>query len=265
MPKSLDSRLNAHFATVRTSSLADALRRTAGNWQLYAAVTGSALAMTTNASAGVIYSNVNVKAGPIASAVSAGQTFKTYKQILVKNTANLAIGQFSFGPYQKFVSGGFLNGYANLKPGSKAAILITATNHKVRKFASGNVISGGAAGIWEGGTDHVGQETKGPGTNSHQGWAPSQSGFAGLRISTASHALDYGWIRLKFNLGENGAANGVTLKDFAINTTGGASILAGQGIPASVTPEPATASLALLAAGAAGVLALRRRRAAPER
>ena len=46
-----DPRLEAHFATLRAPSLKDVLKRSAGNWQLYAAVTGSAMAMATGASA----------------------------------------------------------------------------------------------------------------------------------------------------------------------------------------------------------------------
>ncbi len=56
----LDRRLDAHFATLRSPSpketQRDALKPSAANWQFYAAVTGSALAMATGASASVIQS-----------------------------------------------------------------------------------------------------------------------------------------------------------------------------------------------------------------
>jgi hypothetical protein len=256
--KALDRRLTAYFVTLRSSGLAETLRRSAGNWQFYAAVTGSALAMTTNASAGVIYSGIqNISAGPIASAANPGDTFDSYKQILVRNGSNAIKGQFSFGPYQKFDSGGFLDGDANLNMGSKAEILITNANFKVKKLASGNNISNLAGGIWEGGTNHIASQHKGPGTNSHPGWSANQFGFAGFRISTVSHGLDYGWVRLEFTTGTNGATNGVLVEDWAFNTTPGALITAGQEVPS--VPEPATGALALLALGAAGVTALRRK------
>jgi uncharacterized protein (TIGR03437 family) len=56
----LDHRLEAYFATLRSSSLRssslkDALKRSAANWQLYATVTGSAMAMATSASAAIIH------------------------------------------------------------------------------------------------------------------------------------------------------------------------------------------------------------------
>ena len=50
----LDRRLEAYFATLRSSSLKDVLKRSAGNWQVYAAVTSSAMAMVTSASASII-------------------------------------------------------------------------------------------------------------------------------------------------------------------------------------------------------------------
>ena len=49
-----DPRLEVHFATLRAPSLKDVLKRSAGNWQMYAAVTGSAMAMATGASAAII-------------------------------------------------------------------------------------------------------------------------------------------------------------------------------------------------------------------
>lgn len=54
----LDRRLEAYFATLRSSSLKDVLKRTAGNWQVYAAVTSSAMAMVTSASASIIGNGV---------------------------------------------------------------------------------------------------------------------------------------------------------------------------------------------------------------
>ena len=54
----LDRRLEAYFAALRSSTLKEALKRSAGNWQVYAAVTGSALAMVTSASASIIGNGV---------------------------------------------------------------------------------------------------------------------------------------------------------------------------------------------------------------
>jgi uncharacterized protein (TIGR03437 family) len=66
----LDSRLEDYFATLRSSSMKERLKRSVGSWQLYAAVTSSAMAMATNASASIIGSRSPVRdiAHPIASA-----------------------------------------------------------------------------------------------------------------------------------------------------------------------------------------------------
>jgi hypothetical protein len=64
-------------------------------------------------------------------------------------------------------------------------------------------------------------------------------------------------VRLSYTLGTNDLANSITATDWAYDPTG-APVTAGE----SGTPEPSTTALAILAAGAAGVVALRRRRQA---
>jgi hypothetical protein len=54
----LGRRLEAYFATLRPASLKGALKRTAGNCEIYAAVSGSALAMMTGASVAVFADSV---------------------------------------------------------------------------------------------------------------------------------------------------------------------------------------------------------------
>ena len=64
----LEHRLEAHFATLRSSSPRTALKRSAGNWQVYAAVTGSAMAMVTGVSAAIIGSGIrDITPAPVAS------------------------------------------------------------------------------------------------------------------------------------------------------------------------------------------------------
>jgi uncharacterized protein (TIGR03437 family) len=52
----LDDRLEAHFATLRSLPLTEKLKRSLANWPIYAAVSGSAMAMVTGASASIISS-----------------------------------------------------------------------------------------------------------------------------------------------------------------------------------------------------------------
>src|SRR5580658_10112562 len=76
----LDRRLEAHFAALRSPSLKDVLKRSAGNWQLYAAVTGSAMAMVTSASAAMIGSGIrDIMAERVASVRLAKQPLASSK------------------------------------------------------------------------------------------------------------------------------------------------------------------------------------------
>jgi len=77
----LDRRLEAYFATLRSGSVKEALKRGVGNWHVYAAVTGSAMAMVTNASASIIGSGLrDLSPDPIASA-------RTNKELLAAKNA----------------------------------------------------------------------------------------------------------------------------------------------------------------------------------
>src|SRR5579863_3698433 len=65
----LERRLEAYFTTLRPATLKDTLKRSAGNWQIYAAVTGSAMAMVTSASAAIIGTGVDdISSNPTGSA-----------------------------------------------------------------------------------------------------------------------------------------------------------------------------------------------------
>ncbi|MCU1235913.1 MAG: hypothetical protein JWP63_3880 [Candidatus Solibacter sp.] len=85
----------------------------------------------------------------------------------------------------------------------------------------------------------------------------SATGFAGIRFNQGGNPY-YGWIRLHATIGPGNAVT-TTAIDWAYNDVTGQSIKAGEGVP-SAAPEPSTISMALLAAGSAGVLAWRKRR-----
>src|SRR5580692_6944662 len=90
----LDRRLEAYFATLRSSTL----KRGAGNWQIYAAVTGSAMAMVTNASASVIGTgNRDISTEPIASARTARRIFASSRNTPLVNSVRLAMGRQDSG------------------------------------------------------------------------------------------------------------------------------------------------------------------------
>ncbi len=90
----LDHRLEAYFATLRSSSLKEALKRSAGNWQIYAAVTGSAMAMVTGASAALIGSGVrDVTAQRNANARLSRQHLASSKNIPMVRAVKLAMAK----------------------------------------------------------------------------------------------------------------------------------------------------------------------------
>ncbi len=88
-------------------------------------------------------------------------------------------------------------------------------------------------------------------------WANAVGSFIGLKFTANDAQVHYGWLQVN----TNADASEVTLLGFGYNQTPGASILAGEGteyVPVAV-PEPIS-SAALLALGAAGLVAYRRRK-----
>ena len=250
-----NTRLDRYFANL------SARRRSMADWRIYAAVTGSAMAMATNASAGVIYFNQAVTVGPIGN-VAIGNTEQQSQNIALKSANGGNIGfSFKVGVFQSFqnISGNLFHSGLAFLGGPNVSVLAGNTNGLVKKLAFGAHIST-VHGIEWGAGGAVGLANQFTSSNVRHvyGWAANATGLADFRFSTANHTTDYGWIRLSYTLGTNGLANGITATDWAYDPTG-APVAAGEGAP-SATPEPSTTALAILAAGAAGVAALRRRR-----
>jgi hypothetical protein len=100
-----------------------------------------------------------------------------------------------------------------------------------------------------------------PLTTTRGQWLPNDLGFAGIRVTTAG-GPHLGWIRIRLeDTNSDGFTNRLTVVDYAYNDVAGASIQAGDTGSAPV-PEPSSKAMALLAAGAIGVLAWRKRRQA---
>lgn len=262
-----DKQLDAHFATLRFCSSA-ILKRATENWPMYAAVTGSALAMATNASAGVIYSGLqNLTAGPVSSVgalrMTNGASTVSHHSIngtFLKNGAG-----FRIGVGQNCCGDGYLAGEA-LAGGIGGLQFLQATFFSLQKLAKGVNVSTAAGNFgFSGLVKAVSYNLQRP-PRSYGFWNPNQTAFAGFRFltnTTANAKTDYGWVRLQFTDSPNGVPDSLTAVDWAYNADG-LPIATGDtgtsGPPA--TPEPGTGALAFLAAGAAAVAALRRRRSA---
>ena len=94
----LEHRLEAYFATLRASPVRDALKRSAGNWQIYAAVTGSAVAMVTGASASSIGSGIrHITGEPMASVRALTQHPASSKNIPLLSAVRLAMARQDVG------------------------------------------------------------------------------------------------------------------------------------------------------------------------
>jgi hypothetical protein len=281
---SLEIQLNSYSAASQASAPRKESQDRSGRWPVFAAAAGSALALTTSATADIFYSGIqNITVTALVT---------TFNDALA--THPLKIGGKQFGLTVRHSSNGFIkypefnyagNAFAGgyLAAGPGVGILRGSslgwrrtTNNLLqglggaRRLSKGAPISAGAgafkgtsgtgkaplnvAEIYDGGTSIKGQ------------FAIGQPGFAGIRLATGGGNFDYGWIQLEVdgtNFRPGGCcdpvADSVTAIDWAYNEIPGAPIDAGQ--ETSATPEPGGRSLALLAAGCIGVLAWRRHRA----
>jgi uncharacterized protein (TIGR03437 family) len=89
----LDRRLDAYFATLRASPFRERFKRSMGNWQLYAAVTGSAMAMVTSASASIIGTGSRLATDPVGSARTNKDALADPRFITFQNAVPFAVAE----------------------------------------------------------------------------------------------------------------------------------------------------------------------------
>jgi len=250
----LDKRLADYCATLRSSRLEETRKRRSGNWQVYAAVTGSALAMATNASAGtisIINSSLtgNVTAGPLPNVSNLTRPpFTEYQSRSIQLTngkgSTIHVG-FGIGVGQGAVDGG-QRASAVLLGGSQVGFLHSSKYAFFVKDLASATKTSNHTGVFKRGTNFLATQLNfsfaGVDPVITYGWPKSATGFAAFSF-TYGGKPDYGWVQLRYTLGSNGLINEIEAEG-------------------SASPEPSTFALALLAAGAAGVAALRRRRKA---
>jgi hypothetical protein len=246
----LDSRLSGYSAGAKLAAAASRLRSRTGNWPVYAAAAGSALAMTTSASASIISGVYN---GPSPDGgVSVRTTLNTTgvlpsgPQLLlraVKGTGSVygpfaALSVQAFSPLSIFAGGPFglyVKNFSRSAPISSAAGVLT---QGAKVVASATLNSGVELGSF----------------------LPGEPGYAGFAINSLGGNRNYGWLKLEFLTDPNTQLPQILeALAWGLETTPNAAIKAGDTGPAP-TPEPGTMALSILAAGAAGVAALRRRR-----
>lgn len=246
----LTEQLERYSSSARSRATLSTLRQRMGNWPLYAAVTGSALATATAASANSI---INYTGSPVTASFSGSRGSKYVGAKFGPGMSRV----FSVTAKRDVFSGGKV-GYA-----FAGYQLSKLTSSGLLKNLSAGLLVSSAAKNWHaGGSDSTGSAmfgrrvlSQGP-PGSYGNWKTGVPGFVGFRFSTATnHQVDYGWAEVEFNVDQNGLPNSVTLLALAYDSSGAAIAAGDTGI--SSTPEPGTAGLMLLALGALGVTVLR--------
>lgn len=194
----------------------------------YSLAAGAAAGMAGTADAQIVYSGVQDLAIAQFSSQNLNLDGDAYNDILLKNYV--------------FLGGNYQGAYVNFAPG------------KVVGFFSG---FGYASALSEGDLIDASTTAGGPfqssmaygGNNPNAEFNNVSGAFLGLEfpINATSH---FGWVRVTID----NAAGTFVINDWAYNSVPGEGLRAGQ------VPEPT--ALGLLAAGAAGVAAMRRRKAA---
>jgi PEP-CTERM motif len=242
---SLEQRLDAYTAQAKAGAAASS-QPPAGAWPRYAAATGAGLALATAAGAGIIYTH---PATPVTVQVPAGNSGRTAR-FQFGGQAGSQFGLFA----THFQSASLRAAVVALQGRHSTDAVMVNHSGSVKRLHSGAVISNGA-GSFARGTIVVRAGSTFQGSMHTFGtWPFSQTGFAGVKFQL-SDGTHFGWIRLHPS-GEGGFPTRLEAIDWAWNTTPNQAIRAGQG----VIPEPTSLALMLLASGAAGVLAWRRRR-----
>jgi PEP-CTERM motif len=232
----------------------DAYERTAGenrrsgntgrrNWRAYAAAAGSGLALTTSAEAGIIYS------GPLNTTAAVGpNTTAQWATNIHGAHLTARISRATSGPFRSVLQNAFMRNGSALTNGGG-----------LRRLASGAQISHGAGNFRTASNSHPAlihnfQSHSGHINTSGSFRQKSAPAFFGIKVGG-----DYGWVEVKWGGTTGGLPTSLTLLGWAYETTAGAAIAAGD-TGLSTVPEPSTALMGLLAAGAGGVLAWRKRR-----
>lgn len=150
-----------------------------------------------------------------------------------------------------YYAGDGIASVSGLVPGN--SILANASN-RVRQLSSGATI--GPGGNFQDPAVMLRVYTSSfSATRTRGTWAPSVDGLAGVQFQIGGQT-HYGWIRLHLGVGaETGLPNELTVRDWAYESIPDTAIAAG-----AIVPEPSTFGLGRLAAGAAGIAALRRRK-----
>jgi hypothetical protein len=246
----LAERLDAYSASSKTIA-----SKKWTKWEQYAAAMGSALALTTGASAGIISGTLTGVSISVPE-VNSGNN---------NHTANLnfqlGAGGPAFGIHlgNSHHSSNFTSTFSYFGRQANAQLNgpgVAFNSQGALKFASGDLISVGGAFGTSANLRHKSSSSGHVWTNSGN-FPTAGTGIAGIRFSNLS-GQHPGWIRLQLgDSNSDGYVDHLSALAYGYETTG-SSILAGA--TSSAVPEPGTMALSLLALGSGSILAWRRRK-----
>jgi len=201
----------------------------------YTAAASSAFVFSATADAAIIYSGVsNITNGSVDVNNDGTTDFTFFGSI----SASYALGKLYASGSAQFIKASGANAGA----------------HDVKKFSSGNTISAGAGAF-----DSVGDgsfrfvSSSGAGGEWSGAKAPNTtSGFAGVTVKDNGNDI-FAWLRFSVENDTQGRPINVKLIDWAYESNGTA-------ISTPTSPVPLPGSLGLLAMGASGLAAFRRRK-----
>lgn len=236
-------------------------------WEVYAAAAGSTLALTTGASASIIWSGFQ---NLVLQISEADRNFNRDVQTAIDIDGDGHNIQFRLDNFRRtdtttYESSGYTVTRTYTSQQAKASVRfigggVVTSGFYAAKFALSSLI-GSSGSSANGGTLHSHHETSSGSVNTYGNFARNDSGFVGVKFYRGGSA-HYGWVHIRLaDSNNNRFVDKLTILGWAYESDPETAIAAGAIPP---TPEPGTFSLALLAMGAAGVLALRRGRRAEE-
>jgi hypothetical protein len=253
----LAERLDAYSASSKTIA-----SKKWTKWEQYAAAMGSALALTTGASAGIISGTLTGVSISVPE-VNSGNNNHSANMNFQLGAGGPAFGIHLVNTHHSanFTSSFAGNVYRYSSFGRRATAQlngpgVAVNSHGAIKFASGDLIS--VAGSFGTNPNLHRKSTASGGIFSNAGNFPTAgTGIAGVRFSNSS-GQHPGWIRLQLgDSNSDGFVDHLSALAYGYETTG-SSILAGA--TSSAVPEPGTMALSLLALGSGSILAWRRRK-----
>jgi MYXO-CTERM domain-containing protein len=209
------------------------------NWRIYAAAAGASLAMSSDANAAIIHTTLDQTLSITASNTTTGKSARFQlagltETMQLRKSADYGVAR---------INGGIEFATTGARPAGSGF-------EAAKNFALGSII-GPLVPVTDGGATFLAKHS-GSGADFGAFRDPNGTGFLGFNTGRG----DYGWLRVMVSdAGSPNYPNELEVLDYAYDTTG-------NPIPAGFTgaPEPGTSALAVLALGAAGITAWRRRR-----